>query len=165
MPVVNQYRFQIIRDSDYAISIIDRTSNYFNFDMLPAATFTGNEMYHVRVSVMTSGTWSPFGESCEIVSPANTDRLVENEAVTVEKSKFEATAYPNPFHSNFTLKLEPSDEITTVKVFDMLGRLVESKRTNNTDREVNLGANFPTGVYSVIVSRGDQIKTVRVVKR
>lgn len=164
-PLVNQYRFQIIRESDYAISTIDRNNNYFNFDMLPPATFTGNEMYNVSVAVLTSGTWSPFGESCEIVSPTSTSRITPQNSIDLEQPTIEATAYPNPFHTNFTISLTASEQAATVKVFDMLGRLVASEKTQGANQELKIGTDFPTGVYTVIINRGDTVKTIRMVKR
>jgi hypothetical protein len=166
LALVNQYRFQIIRASDYSISTIDLASNYFNFNMLPAAFFTGNETYIVRVAVLSSGTWSPFGAMCEIVSPASTDRISDAIKLTSDKKTIEAAAYPNPFHSKFTLKLTPiDDEIITVKVYDMLGRLVVSETAKGTEHDLTLGANFPIGVYSIIMCQGEEIKTLRVIKR
>ena len=164
--LVNQYRFQIIRESDYAVSIIDRSSNYFSFNMLPTAVFTNDEAYMVSVAVLSSGTWSPFGEMCEILSPASTDRISDVITLTSDKKTIETAAYPNPFHSEFTLKLSPIvDEEITVKVYDMLGRLVASEIPKGTEQDITLGANFPIGVYSIIMSQGEEIKTLRVIKR
>ncbi|SCY99116.1 Putative metal-binding motif-containing protein, partial [Flavobacterium caeni] len=64
-----QYRFQVVRASDNASATIDRSTNFFNFNMIPAASYTAGGLYYVRVAVMTSGTWSPFGDACEITAP------------------------------------------------------------------------------------------------
>ena len=53
-----------------------------------------------------------------------------------------------------------------VKVYDMLGKLVDNRILQTTEVEgFEVGANFPSGVYNVIVSQGDNVKTLRVIKR
>ena len=48
----------------------------------------------------------------------------------------------------------------------MLGKLVESRILETTEVEgFEVGANYPSGVYNVIVSQGDTVKTLRVIKR
>jgi hypothetical protein len=48
----------------------------------------------------------------------------------------------------------------------MLGKQVDSReyKANEISTE-EIGSNYPTGVYNVIVSQGTEVKTVRIVKR
>ncbi|WP_211516811.1 T9SS type A sorting domain-containing protein, partial [Flavobacterium caeni] len=80
---------------------------------------------------------------------------------------FKATAYPNPFTSDFNIDIVgASQEKVQVKVYDMLGKLVESKELDAADaHSAKVGAQFPAGVYNVIVSQDGIVKTLRVVKR
>jgi hypothetical protein len=46
----------------------------------------------------------------------------------------------------------------------MLGKLVEDRKAQASDI-IELGDNYPSGVYNVIVSQGTETKTLRVIKR
>jgi hypothetical protein len=76
-------------------------------------------------------------------------------------------AYPNPFTSEFKLNVTTSTEgAVALKVYDMLGKLVEAKSINTIDYiSEDLGSAYPAGVYNVIVSQGEQTKTLRLIKR
>jgi hypothetical protein len=48
----------------------------------------------------------------------------------------------------------------------MLGRMVESTEVKVSDlNAIKVGAQYPAGVYNVIVSQGGIVKTLRVIKR
>ena len=166
VPGATQYRFQIVRDADAAGATIDRSTNYFTFSAVPAVTFTPNALYYVRVAVMTSGTWSAFGDVCEITSPA----AIGKPAIVVDADMYvdlKATASPNPFAADFGIQINTtSTQDLQVKVFDMIGRLMESKAVTSSELEsMKIGSEYPSGVYNVIVNQGGFTKTLRVIKR
>uniref|UniRef100_UPI0037510DD2 T9SS type A sorting domain-containing protein n=1 Tax=Flavobacterium sp. TaxID=239 RepID=UPI0037510DD2 len=74
---------------------------------------------------------------------------------------------PNPFAENFKLDVKTnSEENLSVKVYDMIGKLVESRTIVSSEIEtLEVGTNYPSGVYNVIVSQGSNTKTLRVIKR
>jgi len=82
-------------------------------------------------------------------------------------TEFTAKAYPNPFAVNFKLDvITNSEEPLQVKIYDMLGKLIDNQVLQVSNIEgFELGTNYPTGVYNVIVSQGDVVKTLRVIKR
>jgi hypothetical protein len=48
----------------------------------------------------------------------------------------------------------------------MIGKLVEQKTVTATDiQTIEVGSNYPSGVYNVIVSQEQTTKTLRVIKR
>jgi len=48
----------------------------------------------------------------------------------------------------------------------MIGKLVESKEISVSELGTQeLGSRYPSGVYNVIVSQGENAKTLRVIKR
>jgi hypothetical protein len=52
-----------------------------------------------------------------------------------------------------------------VSVYDMTGKLIENREVMPSDLEdLQLGSNWSTGVYNVIVSQGEHIKSLRVIK-
>jgi len=59
-----------------------------------------------------------------------------------------------------------SQSSISVKVYDMVGRLIEQKEVSVSDMEsTTIGNQYPSGVYNVVVAQEDTIQTVRVVKR
>ncbi len=107
-------------------------------------------------AVVYSKPFTLYYKNCEIVKAATPTAIV-----------FNATAYPNPFAENFQLDIKTSsEEVLQVKVYDMLGKLVDNQILDATQVEgFEIGSNYPSGVYNVIVSQGDNLKTVRVIKR
>jgi hypothetical protein len=77
---------------------------------------------------------------------------------------FSVTAYPNPSSGVFNINVQSSDKgVTGVQVYDMAGRLIESRQAKSNSVEV--GRNYASGVYNVKVNKGAQVKTLRVIKR
>jgi len=53
-----------------------------------------------------------------------------------------------------------------VKVYDMIGKLVEEREIPAEQIETQqFGGRYPSGVYNIIVSQGEHLKTLRVIKR
>ncbi len=78
--------------------------------------------------------------------------------------KFKVIAYPNPSSSEFTIDVQSSRKgATNVQVYDMVGRLIENRQT--TSNQVQVGRNYQSGIYNVIVNNGSQVKTLRVIKK
>lgn len=160
-----QYRFQVTRSSDNASTTITRNVNYFTFNNVPALLYSAGELYAVRVGVLTTGTWSPYGDACEITAPVAAAKPVV--LIETETANFKAVAAPNPFVSYFNIDFRTnSDDVIGVKVYDMLGRITESKTvTATTLNTQQLGNNYPSGVYTVVVTQGEMVKMLRVIKR
>lgn len=159
-----QYRFRLINSDLGYDFIIDRPMNNFNLNMFfglePATT------YSVQVTLYVSGEWGPYGKTCNITTPTSTSRTSNNN-YTTSPIKFNASAYPNPFVDNFKLDLSSSSQDTIqIKVYDILGQLVETQKVNTTDiKSLEIGEKYPSGVYNVIISQGEFTKTLRVIKR
>ena len=161
MNSVSQYRFQVTKVSDQTTVTFDTNKYWFSF-RVNVPGYTADTGYSVRVAVMTSGTWSAFGDACEIVSPAASSR---NEEVT--SPTFEALAFPNPFSNEFKLNVTTSTEgAVELRVYDMLGKLLDARTIQAIDFiSEDFGTNYPAGVYNVIVTQGEEVKTLRVIKR
>ena len=82
-------------------------------------------------------------------------------------SKLSVISYPNPFSEDFNLSLSsPSDEKIIVSLYDMMGKLMQQLDTNiNEVGDLKVGERFPTGIYNVVITQGDEVKTLRVIKR
>ena len=48
----------------------------------------------------------------------------------------------------------------------MMGRLMEQHEADTNEvSELQMGNNYPSGMYNVIITQGDEIKRLRVVKK
>ena len=166
-PVTNGsgYRFKITNTQGYNF-VLERVTRTFSLDMIPGLLI-GNP-YEVQVSAKINGVFGPYGTACTIITPGTNTRIVveTKEEVTV-KSDIIVYAYPNPFSNNFSVKLEnASNEIISVAIYDQTGRLLESKKVAATEFEASaFGTNYPAGVFNLSISQGNQVKTIRIVKR
>ena len=144
-----------------ATANVSNNLNWFRLSMLP--NYAASTQFRVRVRVLSSGVYSDYGDACFITSPAIA-RTVET---LVDNNVFEVTASPNPFDTNFGMFLNAtSTGDVTIRVYDMIGRLVEQRLVKATEVVTQeVGTNYPSGVYNVIVSQGTEVKTLRVIKR
>lgn len=119
-----------------------------------------NTDYSIRVAAFVGGVWGNYGSSCTVTTPAAPGGRLKAKS-------FEVVAFPNPFDTAFNLNLEtPSKENVTVAVYNMMGTLVESHQVNPMEvANLQLGSNFSTGIYNVIVSQGDNAKAVRLIRK
>ncbi|WP_339839226.1 GEVED domain-containing protein [uncultured Flavobacterium sp.] len=71
-------------------------------------------------------------------------------------------AYPNPVKD--VLNLSYSSEISSVKVINLLGQEVISRKVNNTTSQIDM-TSLTAGAYIVNVTVGDVVKTIKVIKQ
>jgi hypothetical protein len=126
--------------------------------LLPATT------YSVQVKVKIGGFWGEYGRICNLTTLGGVSKI-EIKAETF--NLFDATAYPNPFTDNFKIEVKTNqEESLQIKVYDMLGKLIDIRIFEKQQiKEFEIGNDFPSGVYNVIISQGENIKTLRVIKR
>jgi hypothetical protein len=72
------------------------------------------------------------------------------------------TYYPNPVIDLLNIKY--SQEMTSVKVFNMVGQQLMSKQVNSDTVQVDM-SNYANGAYFIQVTTENAIKTVRVIKK
>jgi hypothetical protein len=140
--------------------IATKDFDYSNFKMSDFPEAQVGQTYFVEVAIRIGGVFGDYGNSCEInvVAP-----IIPREVIL----PFKATAYPNPFADNFMLDVKTNSlSVVNVKVYDMVGRLIEQRDVRVNDLETTtIGNNYPSGVYNVVVAQEDSLQTVRVVKR
>ncbi|NUY80435.1 T9SS type A sorting domain-containing protein [Flavobacterium sp. MAH-1] len=161
---VQAYRFEVTNMTTFEQTIVDRSLNWFTFASVPS--FTPGAVYSVRVALQTSGQWSPFGEACEITAPGAARAIVKADEAEPAMD-FRAVVYPNPYTESFALDMDNSgQDKVQVKVYDMLGKLVENREFAIDMIETQqFGERYPSGVYNVVLTQGANVKTLRVVKR
>jgi hypothetical protein len=154
------YRFLLSRASAPTYnSSVDKVLNSFNLSAF--AGLAAGTTYNVQVAVRIGGVWGPYGSVCTLTTPG-TVRVINAANVA-----FKAIAYPNPFANDFKFDVTTTaDSTIQIRVYDMLGKQVENRNIEATDIEnLQVGAAYPSGVYNVIVSQGENTQTLRVIKR
>jgi hypothetical protein len=163
---VSAYRFRFL-NGEFSY-VLERLTRTFNLNMVPG--IVAGTSYNVQVSVLINGVWGPYGKVCSLLVPGgDASKFAPNAlpAAPSEVSEFKAVAYPNPFAENFKLDITTSSEANLqVKVYDMTGKLVEDKMLKASEiQNFELGDQYPSGVYNIILSQEAEVKTVRVIKR
>ena len=153
---------------------IDSGSNGLKIRVVFTTT-TGNDVIYVQarntlgclsetrgLNLVTTGC---VGGTFSKTSSTNTPTPVSPEAM-------EVSVYPNPTANSFklVLKKEKSNLLASktsmakARVFDIQGRLVKSF-SFSTDKIFSFGDELKAGVYVVEVREGNNVKTLKVVKR
>jgi len=85
----------------------------------------------------------------------------------VTKTPFSVKAYPNPYSSAFQLDFTTTSESQVeIRVYDMIGKLIETRQFSTAEmNNQEVGNSYPSGIYNVIVTQGENMKTLRVIKR
>jgi hypothetical protein len=163
---VTAYEFTVERyNSSFELissSVVVKSLPRFSFNDI--TNYAPSTNYSVRVRVFTAGSWSPYSDACEIVSPGSAK---QGDTKAVDSSLFSVVAYPNPYDYQFSFRMESSsDAPVSIKVYDMIGKLIETREINAADMPVvSLGERYTSGVYNVVVTQEDNVKTLRLVKR
>ncbi|MBK8599769.1 MAG: T9SS type A sorting domain-containing protein [Flavobacterium sp.] len=118
--------------------------------------------YTIRVDVLYASSYVQGTVLCTITTSPTATRQT-SAALDI----YEVNAYPNPYAETFKLNVNTSSEDQVgVRVYDMLGREVEARQASVAAiTNLEIGSQYPSGVYNIIVTQGDNVKTVRVVKR
>jgi hypothetical protein len=165
---VGTIQWQFYNAGSSATAVTATTANSFtwtdiagaNASVLAASSATiGNVWFRVK---MTSGPCSVvYSAPVNVWFKSCTTR--EEAPITI----FTVKGYPNPYSTNFTLSLDtPSDSMVYVSVFDMTGKLIENREVMPSVLEdLQLGSDWSTGVYNVIVAQDNQVKTMRMIKK
>jgi hypothetical protein len=155
------YRFIIFNTALGYSYAIDRPLNTFNLNMFPGLLL--GTTYSVQVAVKIGSVFGPYGKVCNLTTPG----VRKGIATTSKPEEFVAVAFPNPFADSFNLDIKTTSESSIqIRVYDMIGKLIEDRNCKVSDIEtVNLGLNYASGVYNIIVSQDDKNQTIRMIRR
>ena len=164
--VAQMYRFEVsLGSSVYTYDTASSSVRSFKLTDVSGLTLVSGTTYGVRVAIKANGVWQPYGLSCDITTFGVAPSILKMDIVA--EDDFNAIAYPNPFKENFNLRLTSSSlEKVSVIVYDMAGRLIEQREVNpEAVSGLQVGDNYPSGVFNLIVKQGENNKTIRVIKR
>ncbi len=114
--------------------------------------------YNVSIAIKQNGVFGDYSTACDLFTASSKG---------ANDLEFKATAYPNPFANNFMIDVRTGSSVSiNLKVYDMVGRLIEQRDVKVSDMETaTIGDQYPSGVYNVVVSQDKTAQTFRVVKR
>lgn len=161
-----QYRFRLFNGVGYDATYTNTSNRNFTLSNF-TGPLSGTYSVQVAVKMPNEPAFGPYGSTCSIVYNAPSKAALEEVSAIATTTSFETVAYPNPFANGFKLNIESnSNESIHVLVYDMLGKLVEDRNVMVSDMEtLEIGNNYNAGVYNVIVSQGENLKTIRAIKR
>eukprot|EP01036_Dinobryon_divergens_P025970 gene25970-34570_t len=171
---VTAYRVKVV-DGNGRTSFLTLPPTMPRFNLrdafVPAVIRVPNATYLVSIQIQLNNVWqlTPslvdlYGTICVIRTSPTFSRQAES---TADATDFNAKAYPNPYADDFNLDIHTaSDENLEVKIYDMMGRLIASHQVTIADLStITFGEHYASGVYNVIVTQGENVKTLRVIKR
>lgn len=155
------YRFKFENTSLGYLFEFNRPIRSFVLNQVPGLVLVPGQTYKVSVRIEVGTVFGPYGAICNVTIPGSA-KTIQKEIIT-----FDVMAAPNPYSETFALNVtSSSEELIHVKVYDMLGKLIESKSVEKSViTEMPIGANYPSGIYNLMVSQGDESKVIRIVKR
>jgi hypothetical protein len=116
---------------------------------LPSTQLLANTTYYATQTI--NGCRSAASLAVTITTLANQD---------FDMTQF--TYYPNPVMD--LLNITYSQDMTSVKVFNMVGQQLMSKQVNSNTIQVDM-SNYANGAYFIQVTTENAMKTVRVIKK
>lgn len=168
-----QYEYLLTNTSlGYSQSFVKSNAN-FNLSQ-----FTGlalSTTYSVQVRANVFGSFGPYGAICTVTTPASfimmpssiTNNLFAKVAAVNNEQAFEAMVYPNPFENAFTVNLLSYyvEGLVTITIYDATGKLIETKTLEPSEvSNYAFGSGYASGLYNIVASQGDAIKSIKVLK-
>ncbi|MCF6132119.1 T9SS type A sorting domain-containing protein [Flavobacterium wongokense] len=149
------------------VNFEEREITYPHFKLSDFSIAQEGKIYNVSVAIKLNGVFGDYDTACDLFTASNEDGDDEGGTIVKAMMPFKAVAYPNPFADNFMLDIKTNSQSSVnLKVYDMLGRLMEQRNISVSEmQDTTIGSQYPSGVYNVVVSQGDSVETVRVVKR
>ncbi len=84
--------------------------------------------------------------------------------IETENSTFDVNVYPNPSSGDFILNIQNGgEENAIIHLFDATGKLLEDMVSTTSNSEVRI-SNLPFGVYSAVVTSGENRKVLKLIK-
>ena len=88
-------------------------------------------------------------------------------SLSVIDEEFSVKAIPNPFTDEFNLHLTSnySGDIN-IKVYNMLGKLIDNQTVLfDSVARIQVGSNFPSGIYNVVITQNENTQSLKIIKR
>ena len=103
-------------------------------------------------------------------NPANTANMNSSSSILTNEAEMHAldvTAYPNPSHTSFRLKIvsDNTKDRIIMKVADLTGRIIDIKNDLTPGSTVTFGNSYMPGVYFTTITQGSKVIVKKLVKQ
>ncbi len=155
----------------YSVNPVYNTSNYHWTVPTGANIVSGDGTTDITVDFMgaSSGDVTCRAENSCGRSSTSVKAVVVNSCrlANGEESQMQLGAYPNPAKDKLTVSFTASStEMYSIQMFDMMGRSVVNLSGASSEginkQEINL-QNISTGLYNLVIKKGDTAERLRVV--
>ncbi len=135
---------------------------------------TQSEITALYTGITTSGmaqlqsnSLSEKAESLNNTILYNSDAVQQKSNEQIETTPFDAITFPNPYENYFHVQLNTSsDEQVAIKVYDMLGKVVEEHKVQPSEIEaLQLGKDLSNGEYSIVIMQAGDVVRKRLVRQ
>lgn len=107
--------------------------------------------------------------SCGVSVLSRTKVLYYKDCTPAKKEVSENSigAYPNPFKNAFNIDISTnSSQLIQIAIYDMSGKLIEKLNTKPDEiSNLNIGSNYASGLYNLMVTQGESYKAIHVLKQ
>lgn len=118
---------------------------------------------------LSSGSYTVTVTDAEGCTVMDTVMVSSPTGIQVYSNGIGVNVYPNPIvdQANITISNGPSDGVIYITVFDVTGKMIQSKQDNVTKDDVTQVsfANLPPGAYLMEIRMGDSKITVKVFRQ
>lgn len=161
-------------------------TNYFRPSQLVSQGMQLNATYSVEVSVLANGSWSNFGNACNITTPSafavsdfedydlindkeEENNLFEGNLGLTNFDESSLNLFPNPSSNSFKFSIadfQVLDNLIELTVLNSMGQIIEKQSFKSIEELKNFtfGENFAQGIYLVNVKTGENQIQKRIVK-
>ncbi|RUA31173.1 MAG: hypothetical protein DSY76_01675 [Bacteroidetes bacterium] len=120
----------------------------------------GTASYSVGQVVYTTNTGTNGSVAQGVQQPYEISTTVGINETTIN---LELSVYPNPTTNYLTLKVEDNANLS-YQLYDMQGKLIESKTLQSTSTNINLEAQQAATYFVKVIKNNQSIKTFKVIK-
>jgi len=164
-----------ICDNNNCITFTDLWPSGSNRTSLGYAAHTTNGDYHLQISLPTGATTGTYYITAKLVNATTgADSTTATWAITysplsvpgVGKTSTDISLYPNPANSEINVVYDANDDVKTIAVYNIIGKVMSVYRVTGNSANLNL-ENIPTGIYFVRLmnTQGDVVATRKFTKQ
>ncbi len=103
--------------------------------------------------------------SCPLVALQYDPFRYRDTSLIINKNIFDVKLYPNPSNNHFTIQIiSPTNSEGLLVVYDLIGKVVETKENIINGEEVIFGNHLENGIYFVRIETGDGVVVRKLIK-
>jgi extracellular elastinolytic metalloproteinase len=168
------YRFEILSGGTITVSLTTLPANY-ELDLLNGSNTrigrsknagTASESISLTVAagiyfarVYPKGNANSATSCYTLRVSTGTASLTENDLITLKG----VNVFPNPVSKSITVSVQDLQGLADIRLFDMFGRMVVQKRSNQSATQIDLSA-LTAGVYMVKVKNDGKESNFKIIK-